>query len=249
MNIFATADLVGFSIENTDNAYYSLTGPDIPLKPFETKTLDELHVDFCTFKRTYESNATLRALFDDAILIATPITSAGNGIVCGFQEADFMQMFMESSPIPPSTAPNKIWNRTPDGTQFIWNAPLNKWLSTDKQQKEVGRNFTTVSDQYLFGADGVPTNESPIICEGPVTIVQMASTTSSSASYTVEIRKQTAPGVYTMVASMLVPISTAYRSGSLNIDLDVEDTFAIYLSGSNVEKPRVDIYYRERVDG
>lgn len=244
MDIFATPDLVGFSIENTlPYQSFSLTGMD-KLGPLETKTLQQLRVDFCVFKATYQSNMTLRALFDNGTLVATPITDPGNGIVCALTEDSFTKSFIETSPTPPiSVAPGKIWIRSTDSSQFSWNAGLNKWLSTDKQQKELGRNFGTAQDQYLFGPDGLPSNESPLIAEGNLCIMQATVSCKTASAFSIEIHKYVS-GSWVSVGSFSNP-GAVQAVSSFNIDVGSGDRLALYLNGV-ADHPRVDIYYRER---
>lgn len=82
-NLFDTADLTGFSIENTSGSPIALTAGGKDILPGETKTLDELSIGFCEFKKRYLTTSGVRAYFDDGgPLTATAITSPGAGTVC-----------------------------------------------------------------------------------------------------------------------------------------------------------------------
>lgn len=82
-NIFATADLVGFEIENTTKDEISLTPGGDAIPPGETKTLTEIRTNFCEFKKRYLTTTAIYNLFEPGGgLVATPITSPGNGTVC-----------------------------------------------------------------------------------------------------------------------------------------------------------------------
>lgn len=241
MNIFETADLVGFTIENTVNNNFMITGRLIA--GGTTATTDELGIDFCAFKQEYQKDALIRSWFDDELLIATPITLAGRGIVCAFESGGITK----STTPPVSPANLDTWLRTTDMRLFVFNETVGKWLSDTVSGFVASKPSATAQNTSLEVA-GIATNITPIRVPYACMITGLIMQAGDVAEWSVLLRDYTSLSVYNGTLKTTTTQSTVFDDLDAIIAAGVELDMYIQ-SDDPVPYPIVTYLLKEVVNG
>lgn len=250
-DIFDVPDLVDFEITNNHNHYFMLANRLIPPASSVANTtmaqpirLSKLGVDFCTFKWDYRNNAELRDICEPGgLLELTPITLAGQGVVCPFDNKG-----IASGGSAPSTTQNgALWFKSPENIMFYMDTTVNKWLSIQHKEYSVGRGFALAQNIALFGIDGTPTSQTPILIPNDETIVGMLLESESNTAWSAEVRDFDTK-IPIVGANLAMPVGQqTTHSTNFSIDLTAGTKVEIFLSSAGpISFPRVKIFTRLR---
>lgn len=142
--------------------------------------------------------------------------------------------------LPPSV--NMLWIKPSRYKTFIYDLPLNVWISTDSNNLFYGSDFTNVTNQYLK-YNGL--NYSNIIAFKalyPLVITDIVVTSDNNNTWNLEFRNET-ESVYPS-GTFNIPTSSTIFNGQ-TFQLTTNDVLRLYANGTSLSRPHVDIYYRE----
>lgn len=144
---------------------------------------------------------------------------------------------------PPSPFNGQAWFNTNDNAIYVYDATRNKWLSDRTINVGAGRKNTKTSDLYLYTYDSAPTSICPFIMPFKATLVSMSASCEFPSSWIAEVR---IGEVVVSGATLTVSSSNYAYSNSYNIDFIEGDAIQIYLNGSNISHPRVELIFCKR---
>jgi len=132
---------------------------------------------------------------------------------------------------------------------FVAQAELLAVSGAAKRILSVGRNNAVVTNLWLSGEDGVPTNLSPFVVSGDMEITDISLSTSANSTWEVEIYKDTdivSPPVPANRIAVLAATAEKYKRLILPSPVSVPDQtrLAIYANGTGITHPHVDIYLK-----
>lgn len=105
------------------------------------------------------------------------------------------------------------------------------------------RNNQNASNIYLRGPNGVPTNQAGFMITFDSTIIAIGATSSNSATWTAEVRKN---NLITPETSLNVIASTSGLINNLNINVNEGDELQMYCNGTNINRPHATVYLIRR---
>jgi hypothetical protein len=238
VDIFDVADLVDMTLENTTNRYFSIDGKLVHPN-HEAEELYHFGIDFCRMKENYYKSAEMRRWFDEGYLVSVPITDAVKGAkICPFESGGI------GGAVPPADT-SLLWRRTPDGMLFSYDEGRSRWLSVNFKPYTVGRGFATTTDLALYGVDGTPTGQTPVVFAENETLVGMTLESESTAVWTAKLRDFTTKADIAGAAHNLSGTKASYTH-ALTVDFNAGDQVEVYLDGTSISFPRVTLYTRVR---
>lgn len=100
---------------------------------------------------------------------------------------------------------------------------------------QAGRN-TSITDSYLRGTNGVPTNLAGFVLPFDAKIIGIGAATDGTFTWTAEVRKN---GAATVIASLsLTAVAKDYRD-DLSVNTVAGDEIQVYCNGTSILRPQV----------
>jgi len=109
-------------------------------------------------------------------------------------------------------------------------------------QMSAGRNNSNVTNSFLWGMGGSPTNETPYIMPFNATLIFMSASTAVSESWTAEIYQNGA--LLTGATLVLTAVDNLYAAKS--IDVNIGDKISMRCNGSGIDHPGIVAIFRSR---
>ncbi|RLI87986.1 MAG: hypothetical protein DRP01_00100 [Archaeoglobales archaeon] len=106
-----------------------------------------------------------------------------------------------------------------------------------------GREGAAISNVYLRGPGGTPTNQSGFVIPYDATIVALSLATTGAHTWTLEVRKNNNPAV---IASLTVAALERTYDSTINVDIDAGDELQLYCNGTNINAPSGSLVLRRR---
>jgi hypothetical protein len=158
------------------------------------------------------------------------------------------ELFYEANEVIFSTTSpptDKIWIDTSSYTQFIYDSGRSKWLTGgDPILVSASRNSTNVTNQYLRHYNGTPYNLVPYSIPYDCTITQINLRGQDPQTWQAVVA--TGTGLSDIIFSLDSGGTIRAKDDSINIDLGVDADLYIYCSGTSIDYPRVDVYFKRR---
>ena len=127
---------------------------------------------------------------------------------------------------------------------YFYDETRNKTLGVSVIKIGGGRDHSNTTNQYLRTYDGQPFNQSGISLPFDSTIVGITMSCSvNTQSWTAQVRRN---GVATVLDSLSINNTYQNYDWSRNVDFSAGDRIQIYLSGTNISYPLVEVYFRRR---
>jgi hypothetical protein len=107
-----------------------------------------------------------------------------------------------------------------------------------------GRNSANTTNQYLRHYDGTPFNQVGFTLPFDATLVGISMAGSvNTQSWSAHVRKNDEATVLDSLS-----ITNSYRNYDWyrNVDFSAGDRIQLYMSGTNINYPRVEVYFRRR---
>ena len=130
-----------------------------------------------------------------------------------------------------------------DGIGYSLDPTRNKFLSLNRHFITAGAYGLTITDRYLKVAEVPTAGDQGLLMMRDGTITGIVAKSRSTASWDLEVRKN---GVPLTVVSLSVS-SGGTVNKSIDVDFDAGDLIQIFMDGSNVEHPIVQIEHAWRV--
>jgi len=111
-------------------------------------------------------------------------------------------------------------------------------------QHDVGRNHSTVTDQYMRSEGDVPTNLNGFVLPWDATLISLSmSGRLNTQTWTIEIRKNGGG-----VAQDTLTINNSYSNynSNNNTDFNAGDRIMVYCNGTSIDFPRATLFFRRR---
>jgi hypothetical protein len=162
----------------------------------------------------------------------------------GYMTLQDHQLLVKIQPgAPTSTFSGQLWHSTTDNELYTFDGYRSKFLSPNLFNVTAARNAGNSSDLYLRTNDGLPTNQGPFILPHDATLVAMTAScnTVGTRQAQVHLSLTLVPGAILQVIS-----STSALSTTLDIDFSEGDAIQIFMSGSNIDRPRVNLIFARR---
>jgi hypothetical protein len=147
---------------------------------------------------------------------------------------------IQASP-PGSPVAGDLFVRNTDHRLFAYNGT--KWLDVSTEREGSGRNATGVSNSFLRGYNGAPTNLSPILIPEDITIVGVSLLSNNAVTWSALILPTTGTTpIYTLASGG----ANQAIDNAVNVDVASGQRLRVYCLGTGVNYPRIDIMYRRR---
>jgi hypothetical protein len=147
-----------------------------------------------------------------------------------------------------STAPinvNNTW-RNLNNEEFDYDATRSKWLGKEFLISGARDNGAT-TDQFLRHSDGMPYNMNGYQIPYDATIVGIAASCNSTGTWRALISTAN-----TLTAGVLVNLqlssTTRKDDFSLNINVNSGQTLYLSMSGTSINRPKIDVYLKKRAN-
>lgn len=101
-------------------------------------------------------------------------------------------------------------------------------------------NSANATDTHLRGAGNVFTNQSPYIVPFACELTDITVSINGAESWTAEVRKNG-----TAVATIVVSAADKDKSTGLSVSFAADDEVSFYCSGTNINRPRIDAWFKE----
>lgn len=144
---------------------------------------------------------------------------------------------------PPTAFNGAQWIDGHDSQLYIYDGYRGKWLSDRTYTFGAGRNSNVVSNLYLRTYDDVPTNLIPFVVPYNSTILSLSTTTSATASWQAQVRKNGGPSP---ILSHNLSNTINFSDSTQNIDVSTGDTLSLFASGSSIPFPSINILLARR---
>ena len=127
---------------------------------------------------------------------------------------------------------------------YFYDDTRDKTLGVAVIQIGGGRNNANTTNQYLRTYDGQPFNMSGVTLPFNATLVGISmSGQVNTQSWTAQVRRN---GVATVLDSLSITNAYQNYSWSRNVDFSAGDRIQLYMSGTNINYPRVEVFFRRR---
>jgi hypothetical protein len=144
-----------------------------------------------------------------------------------------------------STYSGNTWVRTTDYEVFFYDVTRGKWLSSNTNSFEGSRAKNNQTNVFLRTVDGSPYNLTPYVIPKDSTITGIMGETSTSDTF--KILVSTGTTLPTDIITQLQITSNTYGVDmTLNINAPEEEHLYLYMSGTTVDYPKTQIYYKYR---
>jgi len=107
-----------------------------------------------------------------------------------------------------------------------------------------GRNNDSVTNQYLRGPDGTPTNLAPMILPFGAILTAISASCYIPGTWTAEVH--VGGSLFDPLSKLDIVAATYESVNGLNIVFPLESGVQIYLNGTGIEFPRVDLIFRRQ---
>lgn len=147
---------------------------------------------------------------------------------------------------PPGTPVNGfLWSDTVNHVLYQYDSVRGKWLSTSELVVSGGRNAVNVTNVYLESIDSIPSNLGGQRIPYNATLVAMVAVNNPTVNETwvAEARRN---GVVTPIASVSIVAGTFAVTTVLNFDVSTNDRIEWYCNGTNIDRPRIDLFFKRR---
>jgi len=146
-----------------------------------------------------------------------------------------------------TTAPltNKLWYHINDSILYGYDSTRAKWLTTGEPGNiGASRNNANVTNQFLRHFNGTPYNQVPVPMNQNSTITQITLRGKLAQTWQAII----ATGTSASDIIGFVDSGGANYSSDDTIDIDIAQGVGLYLycSGTSIDYPRIDVYYKRR---
>lgn len=131
-----------------------------------------------------------------------------------------------------------------DGIGYHLDTSRNKFIAVNRHFITAGAYGLTVTDRYLKVAEVATAGDQGVKMMRKGTITGIVAKSRSTATWTLEVRKN---GVPLTVVSLTVG-SGGTSNESIDVDFNKDDVIQIFIDGTNVEHPIVQIEHAWRID-
>ena len=147
-------------------------------------------------------------------------------------------------PVDSTSTAGPIYVDTTTGDVYFFDNTRNKNLGVALIQQGVGRNHSTVTNQFLRGEGDTPINLNGFVLPWNATLVSITmSCRLNTQIWTAEVRKN---GGGIALASLTIANQYSNYNSSLNTDFSAGDRIMVYCNGTSIDQPHVNLFFRRR---
>jgi len=235
------------SLAGNSDGSIRASGPSIVLRPRETKSVelrtvqfDQLFLDtLATYVDRGKASAWIDSLGAITVLTASDIRELRRRDLTDVVGGVPAHALVGAAHVATGLTPGDVLTAlTP--TSFGFQPPS---LLQDLPFMSAGRN-SSITNSYLRGAGGVPTNIGGFLLPFNATIMAISATTNGTFSWTAEVRKN--GGASPITSLNVVGASSGYTGLFLNISVSAGETIQMYCNGTNINRPSMLVFYKRR---
>ena len=139
---------------------------------------------------------------------------------------------------------SSIFIDSTSGDVYYYDATRSKNLGVAIIQQDVGRNHSTVTNQYLRSAGDTPSNLNGFVLPWNSTLIAITmSGKSNTQTWSAEVRKN---GGGIGLDTLTINNEYSKYNNTNNVDFNIGDRVQIFCNGSSIDYPRVTLFFRRR---